>query len=58
MGSVGQRERAGARARGKAPTGLAHYAAGGREGARGLTPTGGTRLSDTEGTRAQARARG
>jgi hypothetical protein len=48
-------ERAGARARRKAPKGLAHGATGGREGARGLAPTGETHLSDTEGTRARAR---
>jgi hypothetical protein len=46
---------AGTRARAwrKAPTGLAHEATGGREGACGLASTGGTRLSDTEGTRAR-----
>jgi hypothetical protein len=49
------REReAGARAKGTAPIGLAHWAVRGREGARRLAPTGETRLSRTEGARGWA----
>jgi hypothetical protein len=57
-GGLGGTEReAGACVKETMPTGLAHWAAGGREGARGLAPTGGTRLSGTKGAQARARAR-
>jgi hypothetical protein len=59
----GPRGRAKERARGKetAPTGRPHRATRERERERergGLAPTDGTRLSDTEGAQAWARARG
>jgi hypothetical protein len=52
VGLAGHRE-SGARARGTTLTNLAHGAAREREGerARGLAPTGGTRLSGIEGAR-------
>jgi hypothetical protein len=59
-GGVGGTEReAGAWARETAdkPGPLGSERDGGREGARELAPTGGTRLSGTEGARARARAR-
>jgi hypothetical protein len=57
-GPPGSGERMGASARGSAPTGLAHRAAGGREGerervrGRGRLLTGGVHLSDDAGARA------
>jgi hypothetical protein len=57
IGGLGGTEReAGVCAKGTMPTGRAHWAGGGWEGARGLAPTGGTRLSGTKGARARARA--
>jgi hypothetical protein len=52
-GVSGTEREASTRARATAPTSLAHWAAGGREGARGLAPIGGTHLSGTEGARAR-----
>jgi hypothetical protein len=53
-GGIREAERALARKE-TAPTGQPHRAA--KKRARGLAPTGGTRLSGTEGTWARARAR-
>ena len=49
------REKECARGKETALTGRPHRAARERERARGLAPIGGTRLSGTEGTQAQAR---
>jgi hypothetical protein len=58
VGTAGQRERERARARETAPTARPHRAARERGGVSvlGLAPTGGTRLSDTGGVQAWARA--
>jgi hypothetical protein len=54
IGGLSRTEReAGVLAKGTTSTGLAQWAAGGREGARGLAPTSETRLSGTEGARAR-----